>query len=207
MTGRLLRRGPGGGAPVGPVQTPPAVAVLCGHAPPFAVGAALATGLRSGAGAGAAVVAVLPGSAGEQAPGLLAPPRAEARRLAASLGLRGTAAVGGGRLVLARLAESPHAGVAEAHRVVSATGTAPVVLVLAGVREAVHDELLAACDAVVAVIAGTGSEPLGALAHAAGVDHVVALEVPAVARSLAGAGVPLLAPLRALGAELAAVRR
>ncbi|MTD44004.1 hypothetical protein GKE82_06730 [Conexibacter sp. W3-3-2] len=177
------------------------VVLLAGAADPTAVGAALATGLRSARGDGVAVVAVTPGSAcGTGAPTTV-PARAAARRLAASLRLRGTHATASGRLVHVRLADEPLAATAEAVRV-AATCDGPMVVVVAGPREPAHDPLVAAADVVVAAVPGTVPDGLAAVARADGIAHVVALDPSVLARGLALTGLPVLAPLRALGRTL-----
>ncbi len=179
----------------------PLVALLCGDGAPAATGAALAAGLRGARGDAAVVVAVLPGSACGAAAPATVPGRAAARRLAASLRLRGSDATVSGRLVLVRLAEAPAVGTAEVQRVAAACDV-PVVVVLAGTRDDVHEPLLAGCDEVVALLPAEPPEGLEALAREAGIGHVVSLGVPALARGLALTGVPVLGPLRDLGAAL-----
>lgn len=184
-------------------MSPPAalVALLCGDAAPVAAGAALAAGLRGARGDAAAVVAVLPGSACGAAVPATVPGRAAARRLAASLRLRGSDALVSGRLVLVRLVEEPAAGAAEAQRVAAACDV-PVVVVLAGTRGDAHEPLLARCDEVVALLPGEPPEGLEALVREAGIGHVVSVGVPAYARGLALTGAPVLGPLRDLGAAI-----
>lgn len=179
----------------------PLVALLCGDAAPTAPGAALAAGLRAARTDAAAVVALLPGSAGGPAAPATVPGRAAARRLAASFRLRGSDATASGRLVLVRLAEDPQAGIAEVQRLAVACDV-PVVVAVAGPRGEAHERLLARCDEVVALLPGAVPDGLEAVARAAGIGHVVSAGVPALARGLALTGLPVLGPLRDLGSAL-----
>jgi len=179
----------------------PLVALVAGGGSPVAAGAALACGLRGARGDAAAVVAVLPGSACGTAPPATVPARAAARRLVASFRLRGSDAVASGRLVLVRLGEDPRAGAAESGRLAAACDV-PVVVVVGGSREVDHDGLLSRCDAVVGLVPADAPDGLEALARASGIAHVVSLDPSPTARGLALTGLPVLGPLRDLGATL-----
>jgi hypothetical protein len=123
------------------------------------------------------------------------PANAAARRLALRLDARGLAAEASGRLVRVRLPDDPAAAAAAAERA-AATGSAPVVVGLAGPRQPALDRLLRVQDVVVVV---HGADADGGLAEA--VEASLAdLPVPVV-----GCRAPSTGPTHALAAAGLAV--
>lgn len=162
-----------------PPPSSPEVAVLAPPPAALAVGSAVALGLG-----GAAVVAVW----GAPAFGAAAPAGPRARRSATRLSERGHAASAAGRLVRVAL-EHP----AEADRI-----AIPLVLVIAGPRDAEVDRVLAARDHV--VVAGGGVlADIAAHSVAALGPRTTTLALPdaPLARALATTGAALTAPWRA----------
>ncbi len=106
---------------------------------------------------------------------MAAPPVRRARRLERSLQARDLRASAAGRVVRVELPAEPEAAIASAARA-EATTDAPMVVVVAGPREAAIDRLLAEHELLL-IAAGDDGDPLVDLAH----DSLVALG-PRVAR-------------------------
>ena len=182
------------------VQTAPAtVAVLTAAPDAPALGAAL--GLALARRSRAPAVAVCLWSAGRSPwPAWRAPALPAARRLAAALAVRGHDARPAGRLAVVRLSGSDDDAALAARRALAATGAAPAVLALGGLRAAAFDPLLAEQDLIVVGIRGDADPVLTRLAVAGveGAARACACEVPAShpARSLAAAGIALLPSAR-----------
>jgi hypothetical protein len=185
----------------------PSVAVLAAPSHGPALGSALAFALARGRRAPAGLVSVwAPGDAPLRGP-WHGPGMPAATRLAAVLGSRGHEARASGRVVGVRLAQAADEAAAEAGRVASAAGSAPAVLVLAGPRSAIIDDVLAAQDLVVVALAPDDDPVLARLA-AAGLERAVTCVAPPadLARALAAAGIALLPSVRrALAGPLAAL--
>lgn len=195
---------------VAALRTPPGVALLCGDADAWVLGAALGLVLAREQRAAGVAVCVWTGGHGSRA-AWRAPALPAARRLAGALRSRGQDVRGAGRLVLVRLPDDPHAAATAARRVAASAGAAPTVLVLGGPRVESFDALLADQDLVV-VAPRNGADPV--LARIA-VDGLVSkamcacsCEVPPAppARVLAQAGLVLLpSARRALAGPIAAM--
>jgi hypothetical protein len=125
----------------------PCVGVMATPRHALAVGSAVALVVARGVRARRALVCAWP--PGDWAtPAVHAPAGAGARRLRRSLGARGIDATATGSLVRAVLPGNPEEAVASAERALAAAA-APAVLVLAGPRPEIFDELLLAQDAIV----------------------------------------------------------
>jgi hypothetical protein len=125
----------------------PCVGVIATPRHALAVGSAVALVVARGVRARRALVCAWP--PGDWAtPAVHAPAGAGARRLRRSLGARGIDATATGSVVRAVLPGNPEEAVASAERALAAAA-APAVLVLAGPRPEILDELLLAQDAIV----------------------------------------------------------
>jgi hypothetical protein len=192
--------------PPAPVSRPASVAVARRHAPTELAllaapgdAPALARALALRVARGTAVVGLWPSA---RIPALPATPGA--RRLAASLAARGLPGVGAGRLVTVPLTDA-----AAAVRLRGAVGDAPLVLALAGARDASWDRMLVDCDLVVvhAREAGVAELAVARLAEQ-GATAVRVDGAPGVAaRALARAGLALPGGLTTLTPALQAVGR
>jgi hypothetical protein len=132
----------------GAVASPaPCVGVIATPRHALAVGSAVALVVARGVRARRALVCAWP-PGDWMTPALQAPAGAGARRLRRNLAARGIDATATGSLVRAVLPENPEEAVATAERALAAA-TAPAVLVLAGARPEILDELLLAQDAIV----------------------------------------------------------
>lgn len=140
----------------------PAVAVLCSAVDAVALGSAVALGAARRGRSSIGVAALWrPGtSAGF---GVAAPPVRRARRLVRSLQARDVRASAAGRLVRVELPAEPEAAIASAARA-EATTDAPMVIVVAGPREAPIDHLLAGHDLLL-LATGEDGDPLVERAH------------------------------------------
>jgi hypothetical protein len=125
----------------------PCVGVIATPRRGLAIGSGVALVVARGVRARRALVCAWPG--GDWAtPALQAPAGGGARRLRRSLAARGIDATATGSLVRTVLPENPEDAVATAERALAAAA-APAVLVLAGPRPEILDELLLAQDAIV----------------------------------------------------------
>jgi hypothetical protein len=129
--------------------------------------AAAAVGLAIARTAPAALVCL---AAADPTPGLRAPARPAAARLAASVRARDIEASARGRLALARLPDGQLAGAAA--RALAAAGPLPTVLALAG-RDDEIDALLATRDAILVALPSSAAPALAQLALA-GAEELVA---------------------------------
>jgi hypothetical protein len=167
--------------------------------------AAAAVGLAIARTAPAALVCL---AAADPTPGLRAPARPAAARLAVSLRARDIEASARGRLALARLPDGQLA--AAAARALAAAGALPTVLALAA-RDEEIDALLATRDAILVALPSSAAPALAQLALAGAQDLVARAGSLGRAAPLTLALDPLqrtlaLAGLRAPGAISIAVR-
>jgi hypothetical protein len=169
----------------------PCVGVIAAPRHALAVGSAVALTMARTLRARRAVVCVWP-SGGWARPPLQAPASTGARQLRRSLDARGIDATAAGRLVRVGLPDRPEVAAAVVERAVGAAA-APAVLVLAGPRPELLDELLLDQQAIV-VAAEPDAEPSVAdlaVATLAGRHPAVSrciLRLGPVARALATAG-------------------
>jgi hypothetical protein len=192
--------------PGGAVASRPVAVGAAGQAPELAVLAApgdavaLASALAVRVARGTAVVGAWPGTG--RLPSLPATPGT--RRLASSLAARGLPGVSAGRLLTVPLADAT-----AAERLCGAVADAPVVLAIAGARDASWDRLLVTRDLVV-VHAREGAVAELAVARltqqGAAAVRLDATPTPA-ARALARAGLALPGGLSALAPVAQAVGR
>lgn len=168
----------------------PAIALLCSSVDAVALGSAvaLAAARRSRSSIGVAALWRPGASVGA---GVTAPPVRRARRLERSLQARDLRAKAAGRLVRVELPAEPEAAIASAARA-EATTDAPMVVVVAGPREAAIDRLLAEHDLLL-LAASDGSDPLLDLTHDSLARlgprvETIAARVPPLTRALAAWG-------------------
>ena len=149
--------------PLRPAGVAPAVALLCRPVDAVALGSAVALAAARRGRSSIGVAALWrPGTS--TGFGVAAPPAHRARRLVRSLQARDLRASAAGRLVRVELPADPEAAIAAAARA-EATTDAPMVVVVAGPREAAMDRLLAEHDLLL-VAAREQSRPLVELAEA-----------------------------------------
>jgi len=164
-----------------------------------AVGTALAHGVRRASRAPVALVLVT----GAATPvGWSVPGSVPARRLAASLLLRDVPARAVGRLAVVALDPEPAIALVQAQRAAVAADGAPVVVAVGGPYDDFAAALLVGAEPRVVVLPTSVPDVLVRLAGAAEATTVVRADIGAAERALAGWGLPALAPLRRLGAEL-----
>ncbi|MGI8593181.1 MAG: hypothetical protein ACR2ML_02255 [Solirubrobacteraceae bacterium] len=148
-----------------PLRAPgaaPAIAVLCSPVDAVAVGSTVALAAARRARSSIGVAALWrPGTSAMF--GVTAPPVRRARRLVKSLQARDLRASAAGRLVRVELPAEPEAAIASAARA-EVTTDAPMVVVVAGPREAAIDRLLTEHDLLLLAV-GDESDPLVDLAH------------------------------------------
>lgn len=176
----------------------PGVGVIATPRHALAVGSAIALVVARSVRARRALVCTWP-PGGWAAPALAAPAGAGARRLRRSLAGRGIDAAATGSLVRTVLPDTPDEAVATAERALAAA-VAPSILVLAGPRPEILDELLLAQDAIVVAAEPDADRCVVELAVAT-LDRrhpavsVCSLPLGPLGRALAAAGVT--APLGA----------
>jgi hypothetical protein len=200
-----------GRRPVAAAPPAPCVGVIAAPRHALAVGSAVALSVARPLRARRAVVCIWPSGRWVR-PALRAPASAGARQLRRSLDARGIEATAAGRLVRVVLPDRPEVAAALAQRTVGAAA-APVVLVLAGARPEVLDEVLLEQEAVVVAADPDADPSVADLAVATLADRHPAvsrgtLPLGPAARALATAGAA--APpgaSRALAQMLEAVAR
>jgi hypothetical protein len=169
----------------GTIRSAGAIAVLARPADAAAAGGAVALAATSGC-----AVVLLWGAAASP---VRAPSMPAARRVARRLGDRGHEAGATGRLVVVSLSGGPD----EAVRVAAAAAV-PAIFVIAGPRDGRVDAVLRGQDRAIAVGDGRIAELAAQNVAGLGVPATtLTLPVAPAARALAGAGVALVAPLRA----------
>jgi hypothetical protein len=186
-------------------QPAPCVGVVAAPRHALAVGATVALAIAQAVRARRALVCAWP-PGGWAEPVLHAPPGVGARQLRRSLAARDLDASASGKLARVVLPRAPEHAAAAADRAMAAAN-APAVLVLAGPRPEVLDEVLLRQDAIVVAAEPEADPSLIELAVASIADRHPAvsactLTLGPVARALAAAG--LAAPLGA-GRSLAPV--